>query len=518
MFENTQAVGTAIFSLRDVSVSYEPAGVKIPILGGINLDIEPNQIIGITGESGSGKSMTSLAIMGLTSFYPNLHWRGEIKYQGQHLKAHDDAQWRQLRGKVVSLILQQPMAAFNPVKKIGVQIFDAIKTHSPNYTKNQLTIQAVTLLQEVGLDDADRILAAFPHTLSGGQLQRIMIAMAICHKPAIIIADEATSSLDGKTATDIMSLLIDLHHKYKNTLMLISHDLEVLLANCDQIILLQNGQIVDHFDKEKLKLKEISQQAKKYFFHQPKNAKRQAFNAENNIILQVKQLNKSYTQNTSWRRNGKTQNVLSDINFELRNGEMLGISGVSGSGKSTLAKIIAGLVDADSGVIRFYDQSLNQNQFANQHSLRRRVQIIMQDALTAMNPSLTIGNQWLEVVMTHDKNTNITDAKLKIFSLMNDFRLDESTFNKFPSQLSGGQVQRASLMRHILAKPDLIIFDESLSALDRSTQEDIVNLIISLQEKWLFSGIFISHDIDLILQICHRHLTLQDGRVLPTFH
>jgi microcin C transport system ATP-binding protein len=515
MSDKSQEASSALFSLRNVSVWFEPLGAKIPIIQELSFNIQHQQIIGITGESGSGKSMTALAIMGLTSFYPNLRIEGEISYKSENLLVQSEKKWLQLRGKVLSLIMQQPLSSFNPVKKIGWHIIESIKIHSPELKGKELQVKMHELLHEVGLSDTDRILSSFPHTLSGGQLQRIVIAMAVAYPSSVIIADELTASLDAQSAAEIMQLLLELRHKHKITILLISHDLDALLKHCDQIILLKNGRKIDHIYRQQITSNSLSQTAKDYFFSSPIGSRRQAKQNESKVSLQVVHINKSYGKSTFFGLKKNTSYpILNDVNLTLRSGEMVGISGISGSGKSTFAKIIAGLIDSDDGDVYYGHDKLDVTKFEKDKLLRQKIQFIQQDALSSMNPAMTIGSQWLEVIQSKDKSATTLQSMTKIKSFLKDFKLDDNVYYKYPSQLSGGQVQRASLMRHLFLQPEIIIMDESLSALDRSTQFELINLMISLQEKWKFAGIFISHDTALIQQLCHRHLIMIEGKLM----
>lgn len=518
MFSYTEMTIDNILSIRNLNVQYCLNEREFPILKNVNFDIPKGKILGITGPSGSGKSMTALSLMGLVSFFNHLEIKGEIIYQNANLLENTPIAWRKLRGKTIALIIQQPEAALNPVKKVGDQILECFMLHQ--YKKNSADFKesVLELLHEVGLAEVDRIYHSYPHELSGGQLQRIVIAMAIVHRPDIIIADEATSSLDSKIAIEIMELLLKLQKKFQSTLVFISHDMGMLKEIADHILLLKNGEVADFFSKEDFQLRRLSSDTMSYL-NAGSFENRAAYITTKDVqkCLEIHDLNKIYYQ-PSWLfwKKGKAKEVLSSIHLTLETGKMLGVLGESGSGKTTLAKIIAGIIPSSTGSILFQGLNIAQNSFRKNPLLRRKIQMVLQDALTSMNPKMKIAAQWEEVINYYSLAINKEEITSKMNDLLNEFSLPHDILDKYPIQLSGGQRQRAALARTLLLQPDLIIFDESLSALDVFNQQRMINLIINLQSRRHFTGIFISHDVKLIKALCHEVIVLDNGRIVKS--
>lgn len=504
-----------ILSVRNLNVQYCPDGNVFDILTNISFDVTEGNVFGITGSSGSGKSMTALSLMGLAEFYDNISMNGQIYYNEMDLLRCSDKARNKLRGNEISLIMQHPESALNPVKRVGDQIKESIIIHQPSLPKADITRHIDDLLKDVGFSDISRIYQSYPHELSGGQLQRIVIAMSIANKPKVIIADEATSSLDTQTALEIIELLMNCQKKYHATLIIITHEIELLKKIADHIIILKDGKIVDQISREDLNNVNLSPEASQYLNAILQESRPWYGSMESEICLELKGISKEFYK-SSWLfwEKGVTTKVLMDINIDLKAGSMLGLLGKSGSGKTTLAKIITGIIPANSGEIRFDGRLISPSFLERNQQLRSCIQMIFQDALTSMNPKIKIGDQWREVIKQHSPDKNKEDVALKIQNFLEEFSLPESILSKYPIQISGGQRQRAALARTFLAEPQLIVFDESLSALDVFNQQKMVKFIIELQERKHFTGIFISHDPKLIKALCHEVAIIEGGIII----
>lgn len=502
----------AIFEIKSLHVSHRTEHGEKMILKDLNFKVLKNKVLGITGESGCGKSLTALAMMGLTSFYEGLNTKGEVFFENTQLHADDEAQWQKIRGKKMTIVFQNPEMGFNPMVPCGKQIMEAIQCHHPTYSKHQLKSLALASIKDVGLDEANRFFYAYPHQMSGGQLQRMAIAMAIVNKPDMIIADEATSALDTQTSKEIITLLSQIQKNIGCAVVFITHDIRLLLSISDQIMVMQTGRIIDHFDtlsptfegvsgytKDYLKLSQLPQKFRKHT---------DLTNAQN--ILQCHEIGKSYTK-IAWLPffQNKLHFVLQGITFTLEPGKMIGILGSSGSGKSTLGKIITGLTSPTTGYVKWNGKLLDWNILALNKKMRQNIQLMLQGAFSSLSPKMRIQEQMLEVVAAGPAHAQhpIRDVH-EIFERMG---LSIELLDLWPHQLSGGQQQRVVLAKLLLLKPSVIVFDESLSALDVSHQKKIMDLIISLQESQHFCGIFISHDPQLIQYMCHQVMVLDHG-------
>lgn len=508
-------MSNAILSVQNLNIRYSPRGQQFDIIKNVSFQVPMGKVLGITGASGSGKSMTALAMMGLANFYKDIHVSGQMFFENKEISNATPKEWSAIRGCQMALILQQPESVLNPVKKIGKQLVEAVLLHQNKIQHTEIINKATDLLAKVGLEDTQRILSSFPHELSGGQLQRIVIAMALINDPKIIIADEATSSLDNQTAADVIKLLKDHQRQYQTTLVFISHNMALLKDIADKILLFKDGEVVDDFVIEDMQSGNLSSYAHSYMNASKIKDREDEPISDENISLSVKNLSKTF-YNSSWRFwEKKVGNfVLSDVSFDIRAGKMLGVLGPSGSGKTTLAKIITGIISSTDGVIYLGKDQLSKHKLERDRTLRRKVQMVMQDALSSMNPKIKIGEQWQEVLV-HVKSTLANkDIHKKLLEILDEYGLPTGILDKYPVQLSGGQRQRAALARTLLMEPTLVVFDESLSALDVFNQHKMVELIIQLQEKHRFTGIFISHDPALIRSICHEVVVLEKGCII----
>lgn len=508
---------TEILKVNNLSIRYNSSeGVK-PILKDITFFVPKGKTLGITGASGSGKSMTALSLMGLTWDIDNFNVSGDILFEGINLAKLSDAQWTKIRGRRISMIFQHPQAALNPLIKCGDQIAEAILTHSPATDKKTAHNKTMDILHQVGLNDAVRIYQAYPHELSGGQLQRVVIGMAISNKPDIIIADEPTSSLDAGNASEILKLLKKIQLQYDITLILITHDILVLQRISDQIILLKDGTIEADFDNRGAFLNGCSDYTKKYLeLASPNREYRKVISSYQPLLLDIKHISKTFTTSRYFPFYSKVkQTVLQDVNLELKSGSMLGLLGASGSGKTTLGKIISGIIDASEGIILFHEKIVSKFKISLDKGLRKNIQLIFQDSYTSLNPKQTVGQMLNEVISFYQLAATIQERDKIIDRLMDQLLLDKnSILNKYNSQLSGGQRQRVALARTLLLKPEIIIFDESLSALDQFNQKNIIELIIHLQSEYGFSGIFISHDANLVRSLCTEVMIIDQGKIV----
>ncbi len=501
-----------VLQVDNLSIEGDAHGEIALLVNKISFTLSKGEILGLTGASGSGKSLTALSLMGLTSFYDNLRVDGKILFNGQDMLSKDEDKLSKIRGKDISLVLQQPDTALNPLISCGNQLKEAIKIHQPKISKNDLKQKCHDLLLEVGLQDTTRIMRSYPHQISGGQLQRLVIAMAIAHRPSVIICDEITSALDTTTAQSIIHLLLSIRHQHKTSILFITHDLTLLRQIAHRILMIQSGTLIDDFENDAKSISSLSDYTKNYLQRAELNGQREAIQKDKECILDIHSISKTYSKDgfSSWWKNESTQ-ILKDVSLRIHEGEMIGICGVSGSGKTTLGKIIVGLLSQDSGHIMFKNKKLDCDLFENDKTIRKQIQMVFQDALGSLNPLQNIRTIWEEVIHLNPNNNSKEDT---IDTLLKDLDLDVQILNKYAHMLSGGQRQRVVLGRILLTQPKVIVFDEALSALDIINQKNIVDLIIRLQEKWGFSGIFISHDEKLVKVLCHRVYTIKGGELV----
>lgn len=492
------------------------------ILSNVSFDLKKNEVLGLVGESGSGKSFTALSVLDLIHL-KNLKTEGKIIFNGRELNELSKKEYQKIRGKEISMIFQEPMSSLNPTMKCGDQISEIIINHE-KISKKIAKKRSIELIKKVQLKNPKLVFEKYPFQLSGGQQQRIMIAIAIACKPKLLIADEPTTSLDSLVRNDIISLIKSLQKEYSMSVLFISHDLKLVSKFVDNLIVLKNGIIIEKGFSSQI----FNSPKENYTKHlinssPPKNNRPNRLitssNKKNKIISKEERADhhlKIYNKNPILKINNltvfyKNNQILKDISFDLYKGETLGIIGESGSGKSTIAKSILGLIKINNGEILFKNQ--NTNDISNS-IFRKKVQLIFQDPYSSLNSEISIGKSIIEPMIAHKIFNSKHEMKCRAIELLNQVGLSESDFKKFPNQFSGGQRQRIVIARALALNPEIIICDESVSALDVSIQAQILNLLSDLKEKYLFTFLFISHDMSVIKYFTDRLIVLKKGQII----
>ena len=507
-----------LLSIKNLTIKI---GAQI-ILSNISLDIKKNQVLGLVGESGSGKSFTALSILDLINI-KNLNFDGEIIFNGIKLNNLSFREFQKIRGKEISIIFQEPMSSLNPSMKCGDQISEIILNHEKINKKNAKK-KSLELIQKVQLKHSELIYEKYPHQLSGGQQQRIMIAIAIACKPKLLIADEPTTSLDSIVKNDIISLIKSLQDEYKMSVLFISHDLKLVAKFVDSLIILKNGLIIEKGVSSKVFKYPKSKYTQHLINSSPptsnrpnrlitsKTKKNKLITKEERTLIHLKIYNKTpilkvNKLNVSYGYN----KIIKDISFDLYRGETLGIVGESGSGKSTIAKSVLGIVKTENGEVYFKDENIKN---ISNSVFRKKVQLIFQDPYSSLNPEVSVGRSIIEPMIAHKIFSSKKEMKIRVLELLNQVGLLESDYNKFPNQFSGGQRQRIVIARALALNPEIIICDEPVSALDVSVQAQILNLLSDLKERYLFTFIFISHDMSVIKYFTDRLIVLKKGEIV----
>ena len=507
-----------LLSIKDLTVKI---GDQI-ILSNVSFEIKKNEVLGLVGESGSGKSFTALSVLNLINI-KNLKSEGEIIFNGNNLNTLSNKDYQKIRGKEISIIFQEPMSSLNPSMKCGDQISEILTTHEKINTKIAKK-KSLELIKKVQLKNPELVFEKYPHQLSGGQQQRIMIAIAIACKPKLLIADEPTTSLDSLVKNDIIALIKSLQNEYEMSVLFISHDLKLVSKFVDNLIILKKGLVVEYGNTYEI----FNSPKERYTQHlinssPPKNNRPNRLitykTSKNKIISKVERERahlKIYSKKPVLKINRLTvsyenQKILNDISFDLYKGETLGIVGESGSGKSTIAKSILGLIKIDDGEVFFKNKNIKQ---IPNSVFRKKIQLIFQDPYSSLNSEMSIGNSIIEPMISHQVFNSKNEMKFRALELLNQVGLSESDYNKFPNQFSGGQRQRIVIARALALNPEIIICDESVSALDVSIQAQILNLLSDLKEKYHFTFMFISHDISVIKYFTDRLIILKKGEII----
>lgn len=529
-----------LLSIKDLTVAFTNGHNTNEVIKAISFTLNENEITAIVGESGSGKSVTSLAIMGLLPVKIARITKGEIVYKGRDLVTIDSATFRDVRGKDISMIFQEPMSSLNPSMKCGAQVAEIIKQHTNLDTKS-IKQKVLDLFEQVKLPEPHRIYKAYPHTISGGQKQRVMIAMALACEPTILIADEPTTALDVTVQKDILLLLKELQAKSGMSILFISHDLTLVSEFADNVIVMFQGEIVEKgtthsifkhpkhnytkalinarpsLDVRLKTLPTISDymktSAKVEVISDSERKEKHAQLYSQAPILEVTDVYKTYLNKLSWFTKPKGINAVNGVSFKVYPGETLGLVGESGCGKSTLGNAILQLNPATSGSIKYNGKEITNLNTASLRRLRKDIQIIFQDPFASLNPRLTVGKAILEPMKVHGIGLSDSDRRTKVIELMKQVGLEASFYDRFPHEFSGGQRQRISIARSIAVAPKLIICDESVSALDISVQAQVLNLLNKLKHEFNFTYIFISHDLAVVKYMSDQLIVMNNGKI-----
>ena len=499
-----------ILKVKSLSIEYIQSEVTKRIINDISFEVGEGEILGIVGQSGSGKTITGLSVNSLLDKSKFRISKGEIIFQNKDIVKSSEKELQDLRGNHISMIFQEPMLSLNPVQTIKTQITEVINLH---LTKNESEHMDIIndILHKCGLNDVEKILSSYPHMLSGGQRQRAMIAIAIVCKPKILIADEPTTALDVTLQSQILDLLKMLSRENKMALILISHDLELIENYTDNVMIMKDGVVEELASTKNIFTNPKSDYTKELLQSRPVRLVDKIIKSED--IISISNLNCRFLQKNSFFKNKRQYfQALSNINLSLKQGETLGIVGESGSGKTTLALTILQLLKYE-GTISFLGKNLESLSKKELRNERRNMQIVFQDPFSSLSPRLNILEILSEGISVYNK---LDDMVIKDIcgKLLEEVGLDKSMLYRYPHQFSGGQRQRIAIARAIAIKPKLIIMDEPTSALDVVVQKNILELIISLQKKYMLSYIFISHDIKVVNAISHKICVLKDSNMI----
>ena len=495
----------SVVKFDKLNISLISTGINL--VQNLSFEIEKGESFGIVGESGSGKSLTALSTLGLLN-KKIFKTSGQISIDNKNINSITDSELNNIRGNKISMIFQEPMLSLNPVKSLHSQIVECIELSDKNLDISDVKEALIA----VGLNDTKKILNSYPHMISGGQRQRFMIAMSVLRKPSIIIADEPTTALDVTLQKQILDTLNNLKNDMNMSMMLISHDIELIKRYCDSIAVMKDGSIIEKDTTDKIFAYPKHEYTRSLVNFKSISYRKENFDKTENI-LETKNLNCKYlTKDSLLKKNKIYYQALNNINIHINRGESVGIVGESGSGKTTLAMSIMHLLGYD-GEIKIC-QNITKNKLSKDRSLRKHFQIIFQDPFSSLSPRMTIKQIISEGIVNL---LNIHDDKAihsMCMKVMNEVGLNESMLLRYPQEFSGGQRQRIAIARALVLQPKLLILDEPTSALDVLVQENIIKLLINLQEKFNLSYCFISHDLSLIKKLCHRVYVMKDSSIV----
>jgi peptide/nickel transport system ATP-binding protein len=502
-----------LLSIRNLRAALPKTSDRSFAVKDISLDLSEGEILCIIGESGSGKSITANAVMGLLPKQIALE-AGEIIFRGRDLlKCHDD-ELRHLRGRSIAMIFQDPMSALNPLMTVGKQIEEAIRTHSRD-TAEDIDERVVRLLKDVGLPAPETIQHQYPFRMSGGQRQRVMIAMAMALDPDILIADEPTTALDVTTQAQILALIKDLQRRKKMGVIFITHDFGVVEDIADKVVVMRRGEIVEQGPAREVLADPQHDYTRSLISAVPRiktSAERERSSAPSAVVMEIKSLNKFYELPGGLFRKRRQVRALHEVSFEIHAGRTLGIVGESGSGKSTLARQIVRLADNTSGSIVFRGRDIARSKERELRPVRPGIQMIFQDPYSSLNPRQSIG----QILTAGPRSLGVPrkSASERALKLLERVGLSSGAFDRFPHEFSGGQRQRIGIARALMMDPVILVADEAVSALDVSIQAEILKLLKEIQEETGVAIVFITHDLRVANEICDELIVMYKGEIV----
>ena len=500
-----------VLKVRDLRIGLTGRPQAEPVIDGIDLTIRAGETHCLVGESGSGKSVTSLAAMGLLPKNALEVQGGSITLDNFEITSASHSEMRRLRARRIAMIFQEPMTALNPVLRVGDQIMEVLNMHS-DLSQSEAKKRTLDMMDQVHLPDVNRIFQAFPHQLSGGQRQRIMIAMALILDPDLLIADEPTTALDVTTQLQILKLIAEMQERQGTAVLFITHDMGVVAEIADTVTVMQHGKVVERAPIADLLTNPQEEYTRTLLTAVPNLTPRPArAAASQKDVLRVEGLDMTYGGGGFFRRSEGVK-AAQDVSFTIAPGRTLGIVGESGSGKSTVARAIMRLIDPTAGSVNVAGTEIANLSRRQLRDHRKHLQIVFQDPYRSLNPRWTVARSLCEGPINF--GTPRAEAMRHAAELMELVDLPRDALDRYPHQFSGGQRQRIAIARAVAMKPDLLVADEAVSALDVSVQAQVLDLLDDIQEKFGVAMLFITHDLRVAAQICDEVLVMQRGKVV----
>ena len=531
-----------LLDIKKLSVSFQTEYETTYAVRDVSIKLRPGEVLGIVGESGAGKSTIGNAIVNLLE-PPGEITTGEVLFKGQDLRNLDDKEMRDVRGKKIGMIFQDPQTSLNPLMTIGAQLIETINK-TINFYGSEATNKAIELLESVGIDEPEARLNLYPHQFSGGMRQRVVIALALAGDPDLIIADEPTTALDVSIQAQILDLIKKLCQERQVGVIIITHDIGVIANISDRVTVMFNGQAVESGDVKQILTNPKHEYTKSLIAAVPRGDRKvERFKSIDYIeggaqtqrridldqhwlgkkftqhfsdtAISINNLNKKYSLKKAFlKRNRSYVHAVKDVSLSIKKGESFGLVGESGSGKSTIARLVAGLVSTDKGSIKLFDQEVtNKSKGADVIEARRNLQMIFQDPYSSLNARMRVQDIVSEPIHYYKTASSNTEMRQIVRDLLDHVGLGSNAMLKYPHEFSGGQRQRISIARALASRPKILICDEPTSALDVSVQAHILNLLKDLQDDLGLTILFISHDLPVIRQMCDRVAVMRNGSI-----
>lgn len=503
---------TRLLDVKNLAVTFGQGERATPAVRGVSFYVDKGETVALVGESGSGKSVSALSILQLLPYPLAKHPSGSILFKGEELMGAPGATLRALRGEDISMVFQEPLTSLNPLHTVGDQIAEIITTHHAK-NKTEVAARVKELMKLVGLEAQISRLNNLPHEFSGGQQQRIMIAMALANEPDLLIADEPTTAVDVTIQAQILKLLADLQTKMGLGILFITHDLGIVKRIAKRAYVMQGGEIVEHGDTQTLFAAPQHPYTQKLLAAEPKGAPEPAPAAAPELLAarNIKvwfPIKRGFIRHTA----GYVKAV-DGVELRVQKGHTLGIVGESGSGKSTLARALLRLERAQ-GSVTFKGQDIFKLTAKQVRPLRREMQIVFQDPFGSLSPRMSVAEIVGEGLEVHEPNIPAAERRGRVAGALLEVGLEPAMMDRYPHEFSGGQRQRISIARALVLKPELIVLDEPTSALDVSVQAQVVELLRDLQKKHGLTYLFISHDLRVVRALSHDIMVMRQGKVI----
>ncbi|MBY5361908.1 dipeptide ABC transporter ATP-binding protein [Rhizobium leguminosarum] len=520
-------------SIKNLSIAFKRGEARLSALHDVSYTVARGETVGIVGESGSGKSITWLAALGLLPKSADVE--GSVRLGNLELIKATKSELQNVRGRKIGMIFQDPVNSLNPVRKISSQLVEAIKL-SRDIDTAGANAEALRLLDQVGIARARSIVRSYPHELSGGMSQRVMIAMSVAANPSFLIADEPTTALDVTTQAQILKLLDDIRRQMDMGLIFISHDLDVVANVCSRVVVMRQGRVVEDQPTRLLFERPVQGTTQRLINAMPKMANTSSQSlpsvseegtSENKglqsgqklPLVRFESVSKTYAIRDNgfrlpWHQRTEYHAAVQNVSLEIEPGTTFGLVGESGSGKSTIGQLALGVLSATMGSIQFDGKSIDNGDPGKSRELRRLIQLIPQDPFGALDRRWTIGAQIEEPLAIFGLEKVAFERKKQCLGIMERIGLEPGLYDRYPSQLSGGQRQRVVLARALISKPRFIVCDEVTSALDVSVQAQVLDLLRELQDQFGLTYLFITHDLRVVSRLAHRVAVLHQGRIV----